>query len=52
MSNMFRVLLTDSVNGDKFNFAVKYEAANANAAGKLAMAEWPGLYIVETKRVV
>lgn len=51
MSNVFRVAMTDSVNGEKFTFAVKYEAANANAAGKLAMVEWPGLLIVETRQV-
>lgn len=52
MSNKYRVAMTDSVNGDKFTFAVVYDAANANAAGKMAMAEWDGLLIVETKRVV
>ncbi|MNC18082.1 hypothetical protein D3C75_659760 [compost metagenome] len=52
MNNKYRVAMTDSVNGQQFTFAVVYHAANANVAGHMAITEWDGLTIVETKRVV
>lgn len=52
MNNKYRVVMTDWVNGERFTFAVAYDAANANVAGQMAMREWDNLYIVETSRVV
>jgi hypothetical protein len=51
MNNKYRVVMTDSVNGERFTFAVVYHAANANVAGHMAMSEWDNLTIVETRRV-
>lgn len=52
MSNKYRVAMTDSVDGKPFTFAVHYMAANANAAGSLAILEWGNLPIIECRRVV
>lgn len=50
MAHTFRVAMQDQVDGVPFTFAVKYNAANANAAGQQAMKEWGNLPIVETRR--
>lgn len=47
---MYRVAMTDSVQGNKFTFAIVYPARTANEAGKLAMNEW-ALPIVSTRQV-
>ena len=46
----FRVAMQDIINGKRFTFACLYNAANGNAAGKLAMREWPNTIILEIKR--
>ena len=51
MSNLFRVAMKDSINGVEFTFAIQYKAANANAAGQLAMKEWGNLPMTEIRRV-
>lgn len=51
MSNKYRVTMTDSVNGETFTFAIVYQAANANVAGKMAINEWDDLPIIDVKRV-
>ena len=52
MNNKYRVAMTDVVNGELFTFAIIYPAANANEAGKLAIAEWDNLPIIATQQVV
>ena len=43
----FRVLMQH----DGFKFACIYDAANGNAAGKVAMREWDNMPILEIKRL-
>lgn len=52
MSNKYRVVMKDSVNGNSFTFAVYYHTANAKSAGQMAIKEWDNLPIIETQCVV
>lgn len=42
--------MLDNYNGESFTFAIVVVAANGNAAGKIAMREFPGLSIKEIRR--
>ena len=42
----YRVLMEDSVNGEKFNFAMIYETDSNDASQIMAAAEFPGATIV------
>lgn len=46
-----RVLFSDSVNGEAFNFAIKYATVNRSKAIDLANDEFPEAVIVEVTHV-
>lgn len=51
MSNKYRVEMQDSVNGEKFNFAMHYEACNLECAFDSAKAEFPDATLVNARKV-
>lgn len=47
----YRVLMQDEVNGEKFNFAMTYEACTLNCAADSADTEFLDAYVVDVTLV-
>lgn len=46
----YRVLMTDSVNGQEFSFAMFYTAMGIMSVSKLAQFEFPNANIIQVRR--
>lgn len=55
MLREYKVVMSDTVNGERFTFAMRYKAMNMRVAGEMAIAEFgngnPDMVITRTVAV-